>query len=256
MSNEWDFYFCRIDDRPASIMLDLGLAAAVPDPERPWLLSLRLPLQRPRPEDGLSSSEEAPALAAVEDLLDAELAAACGALRAGRLTWNGLRELFYYARAEGQARAEDCLDRALAAVARAHPDREVLSRTDHDPEWTHYREFLYPSPGQLQWIRDRRVVDQLRAHGDHLEIPRPVDHYLHFPDAPSRDAFLQSATAAGFRSEPTPDESTSTLPYGAHLVRTDPVDLPHIHDVVLDLIALAEPHAGDYDGWGAPIQRG
>ena len=42
-------------------------------------------------------------------------------------------------------------------------------------------------------------------------------------------------------------------PHTAQLVRSDPVTLKHIHVVVMDLVALASEHGGDYDGWGAPI---
>lgn len=30
MSEEWDFYFCQVDDKPASIFVDLGIREQVP----------------------------------------------------------------------------------------------------------------------------------------------------------------------------------------------------------------------------------
>lgn len=249
MSNQWDFYFCRIDDRPASIALDLGIAAAVPDGDRPWLISVRLPMQRPRAEDGLSSSEESPILNALEDRLNVVLAEAAGAEPIGRLTWNGLRELFY------QGRTDAGVDDALNAFAHAHPDREVLWQTQSDPDWSHYREFLYPSPGQMRWIEDRHVVDELRKRGDQLDVPRPVDHYVYFDNAGARDRFLAAASGQGFRGEQTKAKKGERR-HGAHLVRADPVELHHIHEVALDLAELAETHGGEYDGWGCPVMRG
>jgi regulator of RNase E activity RraB len=32
------------------------------------------------------------------------------------------------------------------------------------------------------------------------------------------------------------------------------VTLGHIHEVVMDIIELAEEHGGAYDGWGAPVE--
>ena len=257
MTDDWDFYFFSIKDWPASIALDLGAARSAPDPARPWLLCVRLPLEQPR-SDGLSSPEEAAALHELEERIDDALGAACGAEQVGRLTWNGLRELFYY------GRQEEGFQSALDEVMAASPKREVYWRTEEDPEWTLYNDFLYPTPEQLQWIYDRRVVDQLRAHGDSLEARRPVDHYIYFPDAATRDGFLEAAAQRGFAGEPSDKQAEApaegggevALRFCAHLARMDSVDLSHIHDVVLDLRALAEAHSGEYDGWGCPVVRG
>lgn len=248
MTDKWDFYFCTIEERPASIALDLGAAEAGPDPTRPFLLCVRLAMLRPRP-DGLSSSEEAPELNALEKRLDEALTAACGAEQVGRLTWNGVRELFYYGRSDEE------IERALRVATEGSPDREVQWRHEHDPEWTFYRDFLYPSPGQMQWILDRRVVDQLRSHGDSLEVPRPVDHYVNFTDRAARDEFLKLAVERGFEGRTSDVEDEAAPRFCAHLVREDPVDLSHIHEVVLELRALADEHGGEYDGWGCPVQQ-
>ena len=37
MSDDWDFYFCRVDNQPASIYLDLGIAAQAPLTEFPCM---------------------------------------------------------------------------------------------------------------------------------------------------------------------------------------------------------------------------
>jgi Family of unknown function (DUF695). len=38
MSEEWDSYLCNVNDKLASIRVDLGIRSTVPDPNRPWLL--------------------------------------------------------------------------------------------------------------------------------------------------------------------------------------------------------------------------
>jgi hypothetical protein len=57
MSNDWDFYSCRVDDKPASIFVDLGIRRDVPLSGRPYMAFVRLFMRAPRP-DGLSSQEE------------------------------------------------------------------------------------------------------------------------------------------------------------------------------------------------------
>jgi regulator of RNase E activity RraB len=245
MPEQWDFYFTSIDDRPASISLDLGRAQTGPAREWPWLVCLRIPMRSPRP-DGLSSSHEAPALNALEDALADAVAAACDGAQVGRLTWNGFRELFLYVR--GVERLNDGIGAGLGRT-RAY---DVQVRTENDPDWRKYFEFLFPSREQMFWIHDRRVVDQLLAAGDQVEAPRPVDHYAYFGDQGARDRFLRAASALGFRARALPvDEKSARL--GAHLVREDAVDIHHIHGVVSEVRQLAEECGGEYDGWGCPV---
>ena len=38
MSDNWEMYFTNVDDAPAAMLVDLGIAPTIPDPERPMLL--------------------------------------------------------------------------------------------------------------------------------------------------------------------------------------------------------------------------
>lgn len=233
----WDFYLCNLNDAVASIALDL--AATAPDPERPWLLCVRIEMNEPT-EHGLSSPEEADELAEFEDALTVALGVQ-GAFQVGRITRAGFREFIFYGK-EDEPLAE-LLDDVV-------PDFEfaVGWRTEEDPEWDFYREFLFPDPRTRQWMRDRSVCDQLREHGDDPEAARPVDHWVKFADEASASAFAAEAGAQGF----TVGREGSEV----HLVRADPTELGAIHDVVWGLVELAAQHGGEHTGWGAPIVRG
>jgi hypothetical protein len=56
-TDDWDFFFCRVDDSPASIFIDLGRAKSAPLKGKDHLGYLRLYMLKPRP-DGLSSDAE------------------------------------------------------------------------------------------------------------------------------------------------------------------------------------------------------
>ena len=45
------------------------------------------------------------------------------------------------------------------------------------------------------------------------------------------------------------------LPFGAQVYRTDAVELDHIHEVVMELVELAQAQGGDYDGWECGVVR-
>ena len=244
----WDFYFFVVDGKPCSTMLDLSLVSRAPDPERQWLVSIRLPLAEPR-ADGLASNPEATALGMLEDGLVRSLDAHCGGLFVGRMTWNGVRDLFFYVK-----RVEP-LEQALAAGLAGSPPRRVMTRKQKDAEWRHYLDVLYPGPLEWQWIKDRRIVEQLAEAGDDSAIARPIDHHARFAARAAAEAWASAVREMGFevaieRLE-TGDETWS-----AHAVREDPSELSHVHDLVESLYGLAEEHGGTYDGWGCAVVRG
>ncbi|MCB9742521.1 MAG: DUF695 domain-containing protein [Alphaproteobacteria bacterium] len=243
MSQQWDFYFCRVDGHVASILLDLGALDRGVDEDRPTLLSVRIPLLEPR-EDGLTTGEEAEALNEVEDKLAAALERSDQAQAVGRLTTNGYREVFFYGVAGEGLR--EAIGEAIEGT-----DYKPLFRAAPEPDWGTLFQFLAPDEKSYRWIMDRRVVDQLVSHGDDPRQPRPVDHYATFADEASRDAFLHAARGQGFEAEA--GAVTEDGVHGVHLVMHHPVMLGQLHPITTHLAELARAHGGDYDGWGSPI---
>lgn len=146
------------------------------------------------------------------------------------------------------------LDERFAAHARKHfGRRKITFQSKRDRAWRYYRDFLYPSPERRQWMHDRDLVDVLEEHGDRNETPRRVDHWIYFATAKARDAFVRSASRRGFSLEDSSRASSGH--YGAQVFRTDPVELDHIHSVVMTLVALAERHDGEYDGWETSVEK-
>jgi Family of unknown function (DUF695)/Regulator of ribonuclease activity B len=249
VSEGWDAYVCRVNNEPASISLDLGLRRSAPDSERPQLLTIWLWLSTPS-SDGLAQESEFPALQEFQNRLQPAVSAAGGTF-AGRLTSQRRREFFFY---------------LPSGVTIEAPLREALSSTSYkwdwevqeDPEWRQYLEFLYPSEADFQLIEDRRVVQALADAGDVHTIPRPVDHWLFFVDAASRDSFAAAARADGFETVATghhegPDGDPR--PYRLRLSRVDNVALGHIHEVVMGLYNRAAACNGEYDGWETSVQK-
>ena len=68
MTDNWTPDLCKVNDKLASILVNLGLRDSVPITSKPWLLWVWVYFQSPRP-DGLSDSEEAPILYEIEDAL-------------------------------------------------------------------------------------------------------------------------------------------------------------------------------------------
>jgi hypothetical protein len=85
MTEHWAAYLCNVNDKLASIFLDINLRNTSPDVGRPWLLWVWVYFKQPRP-DGLSSSEELATLCVIEDKLNDEIKEDCQAMFAGRIT--------------------------------------------------------------------------------------------------------------------------------------------------------------------------
>jgi hypothetical protein len=246
MSDHWDFYFFVVDDKPCSTMLDLGLVRVAPLAERPWLISVRLPLLRPR-ADGLSDNTEAEELAKVEEALIRTLRKHCDALFVGRMTWSGTRDLFFYA-----ARAEG-LQAGLGEALGPSPKRRVMSQVREDKEWQHYLEVLFPGPVEQRWMADRRVVEELKKAGDRVEHPRPIDHVAIFPGEAQASAYGAACRELRFEVEVRALDDGSG--WSVRATRESPAELALVHEVATSLLLLAEEHEGRYDGWGCPVQK-
>jgi len=242
VEDEWDFYSCRVDDAAASIFLNLWFAKVAPVPTAETLHWVRV-LMRDAGEHGMGTSAEADAMQPLEDSLE-EHARRAELLYVGRMRNNGAWQWAFY----GPADRGDALAKHFTGL----DGREIELGSKSDPGWDYYNEFLFPDPERFQWIQDRRVVDVLEEKGDALATPRRVDHWAYFHGADDRDAFVGAASREGFAAEPTHDEQGQ---FGAQVHRVDPVELDHIHGVVMQLVALAEVHGGDYDGWETSLER-
>ena len=243
MSQDWDFYFARINDAVSSIFLDLGVHADAPMEKRPWLLWVWVPLKSPKP-DGLSSSEEAPRLNALGESLDSTVSATCGAQLVGRVTGNRRREFYFYAAEPGELAA------AVASVTGNFPDYALESGSTFQPDWDQYFS-LYPSESNLERMHNRRLLEALAADGDVHEMPRKVEHWFAFSDEATRAACRETLVALEFAIEEQSEdeEENAELPFALVVSRSDSVDSHTINGITIELARLARENGGRYDGW-------
>lgn len=249
MSDEWDFYFARVNDALSSIFVDLGIRAEVPIEKRPWLLWVWIQLQAAKP-DGLSTNEEARKLNEIGEALDSMVSPTCGAQLVGRITGNGRREYYFYAAEPGELTA------SVANAMKAFPDYKYETGSTFQPEWEQYL-MLYPSETNLERMQNRRVLEVLAEQGDSHEIPRKVEHWLYFGDEASRAACRETLLAIDFavEDEGMAEEEGGDMPYALVVSRTDSVDSHTINGITLELLRLAGEYSARYDGWECPVTR-
>lgn len=238
MSDKWDFFFLRVDDHPASIFVDLGIAAEAPLPGHPQMGYVRVEMLRPR-DDGFSSQEEFEDLCALEDDVTAQIVADGGAIYVGRVTSDGFRDFFFYA-----GDANQFIGAAEAAAA-LHPSYRCEVGGRPDPDWNVYFDFLSPSDDDRQRMANRGVREALEQHGDLLNLPRQINHYAYFAARDGAAAFTARVEREGFR--PELPRATDTGDYLVYFVRDDRPD--ELDEVTVMLARLARELGGEYDGW-------
>ena len=247
LPQNWDFFMCRIEGAPASIRTNLALIEVAPLEGLSQRLQFYIKMQNPRP-DGLSSNEEYPILCDIEDALG-DKAEAIGAVLAGVVKSEGFLELWFYTQ-NAEALAKTCED-ALQTFEGYQSGYNIAE----DPEWEDYFDFLYPDEFSYQTMQNRKVLMQLEKNGDKMEVPREIDHFIYFKEAAQQQAFAKEAEAKGFKVRFNDDEFVEDrkaegkeYPYMVEATREDsPLA---IDDIVWDLLELASPFEGNYDGWG------
>ena len=245
MTNDWDFYFCRVDDSPASIFVDLGASTVAPLAQFPVMAHVRLYLRNPR-EDGLSSQAEFETLRSLEDALESLQSDAEGTY-VGRCTSDGCRDFYFYAR-NGIS-----WEKRVATIMKDFPAYEFECGTRSDPAWTAYFNFLYPSDEDRERIQNRRTCEVLEKNGDKLTTARPVDHWAYFPNPELRRAFVQDAQALGYDVAEWIDSTSADERCGVRLSAVGLPSLDTIDELTLPLFRAARARGGEYDGWETQV---
>lgn len=247
MTDQWDFYVLHLDNAPASLFVDFGIEDEAPRLDLAHLAMLRLTMNQPR-EDGLSSAEEFDRLCALEDELNAEVAAADIGF-VGRITTRGYRDFHYYVADPAAWEAR------VAQVMARHPDYRYRTGTREDPQWATYFNDLLPGPEDRQRLENRQVCSRLEALGDALTAPRLLDHFAYFEDEASAQAFITEAVQQGFTCVEGPVRTSDEDPFSVQLARVDVPGFDTIDELTLPLWEAARRHGGDYDGWGCEVQE-
>lgn len=249
MTNDWTSYFREVNEKPASIFVNLGLRPDVPIVSNPWRLRVRICFRNPR-ADGLSHSEEAPTLFLIEDALNQQITQECQAITSGRITTDGRRDFCYY------GKAKENFGPAVAAALARFPEYRYQLAVKWDPDWEYYLNALYPSREEIERVKNRDLLEVLAKEGDIATVAREVQHWIYFPSAESRQLFRHEVGNMGFavgQEYESDSEAQGKLRFCLTVLRTQPIQQELMDQTVLELLCLAVRFGGDYDGWETPV---
>jgi uncharacterized protein (TIGR01619 family) len=242
VSDVWNTYFCNVNDKLASIRVDLGIRSAVPDPDRPWLLWVWIYFKQPRP-DGLSSDEEFGTLVSIEDGLQNAIEKKCRGVLSGCITTDARREFYFYgATPEG---FDETVDQFVGMIHGYKFD--CASQIDLD--WNQYLNVLFPSEEQRELIENRELLDILKQKGDKLESARDVRHWASFEHQTDRESFRNAVQVLGYRVESVNDSPNGEFRYRICLTKTLEMTLHAVNEAVIQLFRASRSAQGQYEGW-------
>jgi uncharacterized protein (TIGR01619 family) len=233
----------QVNNKPVSIIVDLGLGNIAPQKERPFVVIVRTKILSPDP-NGLPAKSEISRLDQMENQLVEQLSKKTGAIYVGRYTQRGLREFYFYT-----LDTVDYVFGVKSAMA-GFTEYQWLTQAKEDKLWSNYFTVLYPPPVEMEKIQNRRLVDHLKGKGDALTEARRIDHFFYFKTKSKREEFLRSEGMVNFSIAEVPEaEMKDVLPYMVHIYKNDVPDYTFIESVLIPLWEKARQFQGRYDGW-------
>jgi uncharacterized protein (TIGR01619 family) len=246
---DWDFYFTNIDDKPASIGLNLALHDTAPLANKPYCFWITLPLQS-IDSLGFSLEKENETLNKIEDELELFLMNESKTIYAGRTTGNRQRTFYYY------SESIDSVDIFIENIFKNYNQYKYKLGQRYDENWEIYFGFLYPSPLDLQLIFNHRIIEALSENGDNPELVHHIDHWLNFEKKKDLNAFIKALQEKNFIVEKNEvDKTNKAHPFIIQISEENKTDVETIDNSVIQLFELVEKYNGIYGGWETFVMK-
>jgi hypothetical protein len=246
MSDHWEFYPTRIDDRAAFIFYDHGLGETIDQLPLPNVLKIHVEFDDPS-ENGLPKQSEFERLSALEDAVGTRMSAAGGAY-VGRVTTNGARHFHCFVTFDHDAA------RSLVEGLKRVSGYELTFDLEPDPQKASYWQELFPSPEEWRILQDMKVLEVLKEHGDDPSIERRIDHWLYFAEQADRDHCAEWAETNGYTIESKTGASEAGARFGLHIHHIGRTVFDEIVATTQLLLSKAGEFGGEYDGWETSVK--
>ncbi|MFO0658455.1 MAG: DUF695 domain-containing protein [Polyangiaceae bacterium] len=247
----FDVYQGRIGDRLALFSVDLMAADRAPMEDRST--HVLVTARNPNGPNRRTPAEEVDAIYSLEDVL-LPIASELNAAYVGRHTLNGETAFSFYLVGDPAA----FIERAIALSSKSF---SLSARTENDPKWGYYFEFLLPDAYEYQSMMNRHLLATMRQCGDPLTSARPVDHGALFQKRSLALSATKQLEQLGYRvSEPVrrgseDDATTDELPWLITFFRDEPSLSESAADKFChEILDIVNSFGGEYDGWGSPIK--
>ncbi len=241
LTPDWDYYFCRVDDQPAAIMLDLAVREVAPIKSMPHMAFVSVELKHPD-QYGLVAESEAETINQIESHLEDEITNR-QTRYVGRCATQGRCDFIFYTE-----QGADWRDRVMKCM-QPFTHYSFGGDTRKEADWETYLQFLFPGEFDYQSIENRRVCNSLRDSGDKLTLARDIYHWAYFANAENRAAFIAETEKLGYKSIRQVDPNEDQVEYSVQVRRSDVPGYQQIDSITHPLMQLASSRGGRYAGW-------
>ena len=243
---DWNVYRSWLDDDPAVFRLNLALDKVAPIEGFSYCVRITVTLKDPD-KNGFSSDEERPTIYAIEDKIfrllesDKDILVAVLTVR-GEVTW------YFY------SQAPEHLQERLSASWDSEFGYSYQVECSEDKQWNFFLKGLYPNIYEKQTIYNREILSACEKHGDQVEVPRPIEHWLYFDTEQDMLNAIEKAAALGFtvidsEKVEAEEEAKDLEDLGYRLILSKENTPVQIDGDTWDLIDIALDTHGGYDGW-------
>ena len=243
---DWNVYRSWLDDDPAVFRLNLALDKVAPIEDFSYCVRITVTLKDPD-KNGFSSDEERPTIYAIEDKIlrplesDKDILVAVLTAR-GEVTW------YFY------SQAPELLQERLSTSWDSEFGYSYQVECSEDKQWNFFLKGLYPNIYEKQTIYNREILSACEKHGDQVEVPRPIEHWLYFDTEQDMLNAIEKATALGFtvidsEKVEAEEEAKDLEDLGYRLILSKENTPVQIDGDTWDLIDIALDTHGGYDGW-------
>ena len=244
----WDSYMSKLGDKPASILVDMGLNANAPDKRYPYLV-ITGPYAQKSDKKGLPEKQE---INALEEILDASsnfITGITAKVLAGTVTYNSQRLNYYYVKDTTGIR-----NAIMRMYNRSFKGYKFALSIKPDAQWLMYSTFLYPSEETQNWMENNKVMTRLLQSGDSLTKPRNIVYAACFHTDSSRVAFASFVTGTGYSIQKSLTIKSDTDPLCLIFSKFGYIKKDSVDVVTSGLKEELHKHNGVYDGWNAPLK--
>jgi hypothetical protein len=247
MRPHFDYYIASLDRWPFHVGVNLELKEKAPLKALPWRAHVRIDLNHPT-ADGLCTQGEEAQLYDVEDAI-------LSRLRAGehcfvsQVTHRSRRTMVVYVKE--QPKDGDPLYDALAAIA-THTAQMI--ECVHDPEWTEYREVLYPLPNFEHQIRDKKKLAHFEREGDDCAQLHAIEPTFIVKEPAGAEKLAAELKNAGFHVKGVTKVAEKGVKGWRVTAQVEsPLALAILDDFRETWLELATKAGADYEGWNAEL---
>ena len=243
---DWNVYRSWLDDDPAVFRLNLALDKVAPIEDFSYCVRITVTLKDPD-KNGFSSDEERPTIYAIENKIFRPLESNKDILVAvltarGEVTW------YFY------SQAPEHLQERLSASWDSEFGYSYQVECSEDKQWNFFLKGLYPNIYEKQTIYNREILSACEKHGDQVEVPRPIEHWLYFDTEQDMLNAIEKAAALGFtvidsEKVEAEEEAKDLEDLGYRLILSKENTPVQIDGDTWDLIDIALDTHGGYDGW-------